>query len=77
MTLDTRIYRGPEIESNHYLLVCSISMELRWYERNKKNNIYTSFKVNLFTDFSKTWLYKRRLRILVQETPTGDNVEEE
>jgi hypothetical protein len=35
------------------------------------------FKVNLFRNFSITWLYKHRLNILVQETPTGDNVKEE
>jgi hypothetical protein len=36
MVVDTRDYRGPEIETDHYLLVCSICMRQRWYKKKQE-----------------------------------------
>jgi hypothetical protein len=79
IVLDARVFRGPEIESHHYLLVNPVRMRPRWYTKKKKMtiNIETSFKVSLFRDLSITWLNQRRLDNLTHTTPMGSNAEDE
>jgi hypothetical protein len=51
MVLDTRVYRGPEIESDHYLVIAPIRIPPRWIQRKPRVlNKELSFRVELLQD---------------------------
>ncbi|KAJ4440326.1 hypothetical protein ANN_08465 [Periplaneta americana] len=79
MVLDTRVFRGPEIESDHYLLVSSIRIKPRWHRKKKNTNQpqELSHRVSLFKESSIIWLYQKRLDTIIKETPIQNNVEDE
>lgn len=81
LVLDVRVFRGPEIESDHYLLICPIRLQPRWYKRKNKQaenqNIQSTYKVHLLNDSSIKWLYQKRLDELNETTTVSEDVEEE
>ena len=78
MVLDARVFRGPEIETDHYLLVCPIRLKPRWYKKKiqLKNNEVT-FKVSLFRDPTIIDLYQKRMDNILDQSPSQDNIEDE
>jgi hypothetical protein len=46
MVLDIRVYRGPEIESDHYLVIAPILIPPRWIQKKPQVlNKELSFRV--------------------------------
>jgi hypothetical protein len=46
MVLHTRVYRGPEIESDHYLVTAPIRISQRWIQKKPQVlNKELSFRV--------------------------------
>ena len=79
LDLDTRVFRGPEIESDHHL-ICPVWMIPRWYKRKQKpihNNSKVSCKVHLLNDSSIKWIYQKRLDELYTATDISEDVESE
>ena len=77
---DTRVFRGSDIHSDHYLLISKIDIQRKWYgcwnKESKKGeeNKQETYKVKLLNDYSTQDLYKRRLRFYthVEETKEGN-----
>jgi hypothetical protein len=40
MVLDTRVYRGSEIESDHYLVIAPICIPPRWIKKTSSVKYY-------------------------------------
>jgi hypothetical protein len=78
MVLDTRVYRGPEIESDHYLVIASICISPQWIQ--KKSGVLNkefSFRLELLQDASIKWLFERRVNKLIEEMKEANTIEEE
>jgi endonuclease/exonuclease/phosphatase family metal-dependent hydrolase len=49
--LDVRVYQGPEIETDHYLVAAPLRIPPRWYKRNQQTrNSDKILKINLLRD---------------------------
>jgi exonuclease III len=48
LILDVRVYRGPELETDHYLVASLLRIPPRWYKRKQQTrNSDKIFKINL------------------------------
>jgi hypothetical protein len=78
LILDVRVYRGPEMETDHYLVAAPLRIPPRWYKRKQQTrNSDKIFKINLLRDPSITWLFKNRVLFLLQQVKISSNIEEE
>jgi hypothetical protein len=58
LILDVRIYRGLEIETDHYLVAAPLRIPPRWYKRKlQTRNSDKVFKINLLRGPSIRWLF--------------------
>lgn len=76
---DTRAFRGPELSSDHYLVVSKVKLLRRWVKNLaiRNNNNEEVYKIYLLEDISIRNLYQKRLERYLNETPTKDNINEE
>lgn len=79
---DTRVYRGSDINSDHYLLKSDIEILARWkkkytndYQHNQRK--VEVFKVHLLRQESVKYLYQHRIVQKIEGTITSDDIEEE
>ena len=65
MVLDARVFRGSEIESDHYLLICHIRKKPKWYKKEKlQHGTDYIYKISFLRDRNASWLYRRECKIL-------------
>ena len=61
-----RVYRGIELNTDHYLLGVKVEFPPRWLNKKSKNQIATKpdefYKTNLLNDESTKWLYEQRIK---------------
>lgn len=76
---DTRVYRGSDIHSDHYLVLSSIRLLTRWkkYKLKQKTQTEELFKVHLLEEASIRELYQRRLTQNLLNVNTSNNIDEE
>lgn len=75
---DTRVYRGPNINSDHYMLLSRINLLTRWAKKKtttQENQEY--FKIHLLQDESTRRLYCTRLRQKLDQRAISLDVEME
>jgi hypothetical protein len=78
LILDVRVYRGPEIETDHYLVASRLRMPPRWYKRKKQTrNSDKILKINFLRNPSIRWLIKNRVLTLLQQVKSSSDIEEE
>jgi hypothetical protein len=78
MVLDTRVYKGLEIESDHYLVIAPIRIPPRWIQKKPRVlNKELSFRVELLQDPSIKWLFERRVNKPIEEIKEANTIEEE
>jgi exonuclease III len=78
LILDVSVYRGPETETDHYLVASPLRIPPRWYKRKQQiRNSDKIFKINLLRDPSIRWLFKNRVLTLLQQVKISSNIEEE
>jgi hypothetical protein len=78
---DTRVYRGSDIYSDHYLVITKISILARWRKQriNPRTNSEAEevFKIHLLQQESIKHLYQTRLTLQIEQPATSDNIETE
>ncbi|XP_039280839.1 uncharacterized protein LOC111056792 [Nilaparvata lugens] len=76
---DTRVYRGSDISSDHYLVASKIQMWTKWRKRKKltQKEENEAYKVYLLQTESVRNLYQTRLTQKLSMRPTASSVEEE
>jgi hypothetical protein len=75
VVLDTRVYRGPEIESDHHLVIAPIRITPRWIQKKPLVlNKELSVIVKLLHDPSIKWLFERRVNKMVEEIKEANNI---
>jgi hypothetical protein len=78
LILDVRVYRGPQIETDHYLVASPLRISPRWYKRKQQTrNSDKIFKINHMGDPSIRWLFKNRVLTLLQQVKISSDIEEE
>jgi hypothetical protein len=74
----SRVYRGPEIERDHYLVAAPLRIPPWQYKRKQQTrNSDKLFKINLWRDPSIRWLFKDRVSTLLQQVKISSDIEEE
>jgi hypothetical protein len=77
MVLDTRVYQGPETESDHYLVIAPIHIPPRWIQKKPTVlNKELSSRVELLQDPSINWLFERRVNKLIEEIKEANTIQE-
>lgn len=72
---DTRVYRGADISSDHFLVLSKIKILRRWITTKKSEKIFKeTFKVNLLTEDSVKFLYQRRINQYLEQYPVSNNI---
>jgi endonuclease/exonuclease/phosphatase family metal-dependent hydrolase len=62
LILDVRVYRGPKIETDHYLVASPLRIPPTWYKRKQQTrNSNKILKINLLRDTNLRWLFKNRV----------------
>ena len=77
---DTRVYRGADICSDHFLVVATVDLYTKWKKMKPLNTRTTDkqvYKVHLLNEDSIRLLYIQRLNKLLETLPTDENIEEE
>mgnify|MGYP002224294368 CR=1 FL=1 len=79
---DVRVYRGANLNTDHYLLCTKINFPPRWLNKKKSSTIKSDteqfFKVRLLNDKSIRWLYTQRLNFHLNKAgDLNDDIEEE
>lgn len=75
---DTRVYRGPDINSDHFLLVSKVAIPARWKRfKCKKKEYAETFKVHLLQQESIRKLYQRRIEQYMTQTSISRNINQE
>lgn len=76
---DTRVYRGPDISSDHYLLISKLKILKRWKKATSKNVNTESalFKVHLLKEDSIRTLFQNRLENYVTLKQRDNNINQE
>ena len=75
---DTRVYRGKDIQSDHFLLITKIAVPARWRKLVRTNlTPINVFKVNLLQDDSIRRLYQMRLNQYMTYSAVGRNINNE
>lgn len=76
---DTRVYRGSDISSDHYLVASKIHLWTKWKKigRDKQKIENEAYKVYLLQTESIRNLYQTRLTQELSRRPTASTVEEE
>lgn len=75
---DTRVYRGPEIGSDHYLVISEIKLLRRWKKfRTKTINSEEVYKVYLLQDDGIKYLYQQRLGAYLANINTENDINRE
>lgn len=74
---DVRVFRGPDISSDHFMVVAKIAIYEKWKKmssRKENQTESTLFKVNLLKDHSIRKLYETRLENYINITPKSNNI---
>lgn len=76
---DVRVYRGYEINTDHYLLQAKVNFKTRWYKPSRKQNSEQkeAYKIYLLKQQSIKELYQRRLEEKTKEVPKKNDIEDE
>ncbi|NSM56166.1 RNA-directed DNA polymerase [Wolbachia endosymbiont of Atemnus politus] len=79
MIIDTRVFRGSEIDSDHHLLIGKIKWTPRWKKTNKlsQNTKSEHYRVSLLEDESIKGLYQKRIEEWMREREEVRSIEEE
>lgn len=72
---DTRVYRGYDVGTDHFLLISRISIPSRWKQIKRNiNEPKQTFKVHLLQEESILQLYQKRLNQYIDERPISNNI---
>lgn len=75
---DTRVFRGYDISSDHFLLISQINTPQKWYIPSKRySHPEEIFRVHLLEDTSIKFLYRRRLEQKLTHSACSLNINEE
>lgn len=81
LVLDTRVFRGCDINSDHYLLISKLAIPSRWKRNISSSKTYKeipeTFKIHLLQEESIRQLYQNRLNLYLSETPINNNINQE
>ena len=67
---DTKVFRGYDVSTDHYLLISKICLPQKWYAFTKRLPQYEEvFRVHLLEDPSIKLLYQRRLEQKLIHSP--------
>ncbi|XP_054708323.1 uncharacterized protein LOC129218133 [Uloborus diversus] len=77
--MDTRVLRGYDIYSDHFLVISKIKLMTRWKRSKPKHNRPEEevFRIPLLQEDSIRNVYQKRLNQLIREADSNDNVNEE
>lgn len=77
--IDVHVYRGCDINSDHYLVMAKLVLYSKWKEMKSKPRSHNTevFKVYLLRDESIRNLYQQRLQQYLLSNLNGQNIEEE
>lgn len=78
LVMDTHVYRGCDISSDHYLVICKINILAKWKKfARKKSSEKMSYKVYLLQNEGKKLLYQTRLAGYLSTTETSLDINAE
>jgi hypothetical protein len=74
----TRVFRGADIRSDHYLVSSKIKPIRRWEKLNKLGKICKeTYKVHLLKEDSVKYLYRNRVNKVLHQNPMSRNINTE
>ncbi|KAJ4431148.1 hypothetical protein ANN_19743 [Periplaneta americana] len=73
---DTRVFRGSDFGSDHFLLVAKLVLFKRWWRTRtkEKGKPIETYKVNLFREKSIRELYSKRMKQYMEDIEFYDNI---
>jgi len=75
---DTKIFRGYDVTTDHYLLISKIRLPQKWYTFSKRSLRQEEiFRVRLLEDPCRKLLYQRRLEQNLMHSPCSLNTDVE
>jgi len=75
---DTKVFRGYDVTTDHYLLISKILLPQKWYTFTKRSLRQEEiFGVHLVEDPSKKLLYQRRIEQNLMHSPCSLNIDVE
>jgi len=75
---DTKVFRGYDVATDHYLLISEICLPQKWYTFIKRSLCQEEiFRVHLLEDPSIKLFYQRRLEQNVMHSPCSLNIDVE
>jgi len=75
---DTKVFRGYDVATDHYLLISKIRLPKKWYTFIKRSpRQEEKFRVHLLEDPSIKLLYQRRLEQNLMHSPCSLNIDVE
>ena len=75
---DTKVFRGYDINSDHFLLKCTCSIRTKWHIPSPNPKVQKqAFKVHLLADTSIRTLYQNRINNLLLQSAMSLNIANE
>jgi hypothetical protein len=68
MVTDTRMYRGADVHSDHFLVISKISLPRRWNQVTRKRRMEETFEVHLLSEDGIRKLYQSILQTYLDDT---------
>jgi hypothetical protein len=72
---DTRVYRGFDVSTNHFLLIFKISLPQKWYKPcQRPKQVEEVFRVNLLEEPSIRYIYQSRIEQYLSHSSISLNI---